>query len=111
MEVLHKTQCITCKKTIAEIQRANHDLKTRDFFKEPFTEAELVKIVKMTGKTPSQLLRKRDKMYKQLGLDGGIKPDAEIIKLMVRYPGLIMRPIIIMDGKATVGKIDITGLA
>ncbi len=82
------------------------DIDTRDFFKDPFTEAELKKIIKMTGKKPVELLRKRDKTYKEMRLDENKKSDSEIIKLMVKYPGLILRPIIITKNKALVGKID-----
>ena len=82
------------------------DIDTRDFFKDPFTEAELKKIIKMTGKKPVELLRKRDKTYKEMKLDENKKSDSEIIKLMVKYPGLILRPIIITENKALVGKID-----
>ena len=82
------------------------DVESRDFFKEPFTEAELKKIIKMTGKKPTELLRKRDKTYKELKLDQNKKTDSEIIKLMVKNPGLILRPIIISKDKALVGKVD-----
>ena len=82
------------------------DVDTRDFFKDPFTEAELKKIIKMTGKKPTELLRKRDKTYKEMKLDQNKKTDSEIIKLMVKHPGLILRPIIILKDKALVGKID-----
>ena len=82
------------------------DIDTRDFFKDPFTEAELKKIIKMTGKKPVELLRKRDKTYKEMKLDENKKSDSEIIKLMVKYPGLILRPIIITKNKALVGRID-----
>ena len=60
----------------------------------------------MTGKIPVDLLRKRDKTYKEMKLDENKKSDSEIIKLMVKYPGLILRPIIITKNKALVGKID-----
>lgn len=86
------------------------DIEKRDFFKEPFTESELKKIIKMTGKKPSELLRKRDKMYKELDLDNNIKTDSQIIKLMVKYPGLILRPIVIIRNKAFVGKINTKNL-
>ena len=82
------------------------DVESRDFFKEPFTEAELKKIIKMTGKKPAELLRKRDKTYKEMKLDQNKKTDSEIIKLMVKNPGLILRPIIISKDKALVGKVD-----
>lgn len=82
------------------------DIEKRDFFKEPFSESELKKIIKMTGKKPSELLRKRDKMYKEIDLGNNKKTDAQIIKLMVKHPGLILRPIIISKNKAYVGKVD-----
>ena len=82
------------------------DVDTRDFFKDPFTEVELKKIIKMTGKKPTELLRKRDKTYKEMKLYQNKKTDSEIIKLMVKYPGLILRPIIILKDKALVGKVD-----
>ena len=88
------------------MERMKIDIESRDFFKEPFTETELKKIIKMTGKKPVQLLRKRDKTYKEMKLEQNKKTDSEIIKLMVKYPGLILRPIVIVKNKAIVGKID-----
>jgi len=86
------------------------DIEKRDIFKDPFSEAELEKIIKMTGKKPSEMLRKRDKMYKELDLGNNKKTDVQIIKLMIKYPGLILRPIIVMKNKAFVGKIDIKNI-
>ena len=106
MKVFHKSTCITCKKTISSMERMKMDVEARDFFKEPFTESELKKIIKMTGKKPQEMLRKRDKMYKELDLENIKKTDVQIIKLMVKYPGLILRPIVITKNKAYVGKID-----
>ncbi|MFB5604889.1 MAG: arsenate reductase family protein [Nitrosarchaeum sp.] len=110
MKIYHKSTCITCKNTITEIQRMSADIEKRDFFKEPFSESELKKIIKMTGKRPSEILRKRDKMYKELELDKNKKSDEQLIKLMVKYPGLILRPIIIIKNKAVIGKIDVKNL-
>jgi len=92
------------------MERMNADVEKRDFFKDPFSETELKKIIKMTGRKPSALLRKRDKMYKELDLDNKKKTDAQIIKLMAKYPGLILRPIVITKNKAFVGKIDVKNL-
>ena len=86
------------------------DIDVRDFFKEPFTESELKKIIKMTGKKPQEMLRKRDKMYKELDLENTKKTDIQIIKLMVKHPGLILRPIVITKNKAYVGKLDVKDL-
>jgi len=92
------------------MERMNADIEKRDFFKDPFSETELKKIIKMTGRKTSELLRKRDKMYKELDLENKRKTDTQIIKLMVKYPGLILRPIVITKNKAFVGKIDVKNL-
>ena len=92
------------------MERINLDIESRDFFKDPLTESELKKIIKMTGKKPSELLRKRDKIYKEMDLEKNEKTDLELIKLMVKHPGLILRPIIILKNKALVGKIDIKNI-
>jgi len=88
----------------------NKDIEKRDFFKDPLSETELKKIIEMTGKKPSELLRKRDKMYKELDLENDKKTDNQIIKLMVKHPGLLLRPIIVTKNKAFVGKIDVKNL-
>jgi len=86
------------------------DIQKRDFFKYPLSETELKKIIKLTGLKPHKLLRKRDKMYKELDLENSKHKESEIIKLMVNNPGLIKRPIIVKKNKAYVGKIDVKNL-
>jgi len=108
--IYYKSSCITCKKTLSEIDRMKMDIQKRDFFKDPFSEGELKKIVKTSGLKPIELLRKRDKMYKELNLESTKYSENEIIKLMAKYPGLIKRPIIIQQNKTHVGKIDVKNL-
>ncbi|WP_316507291.1 arsenate reductase family protein [Nitrosopumilus sp.] len=101
----HKSSCITCKKGIEEMERISADIEKRDFFNDPFSESELAKIFKMSEKKPSECLRKRDKMYKELKLEENKKTENQIIKLMVKHPGLIRRPIIISRNNAYFGKL------
>ena len=102
--ILHKESCITCKRIVNEIQKIKNDIEKRDFFKEPLTEKELRKIIKMTGKSPIELIRKRDKMYKELEFETKNYSDKQVIEFMLKYPGLIIRPIIITKNKVYVGK-------
>lgn len=43
MKVYYKPTCITCKRTISELNRLKKDIEKRDFFKEPFSESEIKK--------------------------------------------------------------------
>lgn len=106
MKILHKDSCITCKKTISQLDRMKVDLQKRDFFKEPLSESELKKILKLAEKKPSEIIRKRDKMFKELNFEQKNYSESQIIKFMIKYPGLIQRPIIITKNKAHIGKVD-----
>jgi len=104
--IYHKSSCITCKKVISEIDRMKIDIEKRDFFKEPFSESELKKIINLSGMKPKEFLRKKDKKYKELDLENTNHTDSQMIKLMVKYPGLIKRPIIHKNKKIQLGKIE-----
>ena len=106
MKVYHKSSCITCQRGIKDIEKISKDIEKRDFFKEPFSEGELLKLFKISKQKPSECLRKRDKMYKQLELDKKKKSEKDIIKLMAKNPGLILRPIVIFKNNAYFGKVN-----
>ena len=104
MKIYYKPTCITCKKTLSELDRMKIDLEKRDFFKDPLTESEIKKILKTAKIKAGDLLRTRDKMYKELGLEKSNHTDSQLIKLMTKYPGLIKRPIIISKNNVIIGK-------
>ena len=106
MKIYYKPSCITCKKTLSELDRMKIDLEKRDFFKDLLSEAEIKKILKLSKMHARDLLRSRDKMYKELNLEKSNHTESQIIKLMVKYPGLIKRPIIISKNNVIVGKTD-----
>lgn len=108
--IYHKPSCITCKRTLSEIDRTKMEIRKRDFFKDPFSETELKKIIKMSGMKPREILRKKDKTYKEMNLENSKHTDAQLVQLMVKYPGLIKRPIIIKDGRAHIGKFELKDL-
>ena len=109
--IFHKSSCITCKKAILEIDRIRIDIEKRDFFKDPFTESELKKIIKLSGRKPKEFLRKKDKKYKELNLENAEFKDSQLIKIMIKYPGLIKRPIIFKRKKVILGKFEPSDLA
>lgn len=75
----------------------------RDYRKEPLSEAELVKLVKMLGVPAGELLRRNDPLFKELGLSGK-EPDAVLVRHMARHPTLLTRPIAVAGARAIVGR-------
>ncbi len=79
------------------------EYRYREYTKEPFSQAELKKILKMLGVTAKDVLRKNDKAFKELGLSGD-ESNTTLIKHMAEHPTLVQRPIGVAGGKAAIGR-------
>lgn len=88
------------------MERLKLDIQTRDIFKDKLSESEIKKIIQLAGITPRELLRKKDKMYKELDLDNPKYNDSQITKILSEYPGLMRRPIVFAKNKVLIGKFD-----
>lgn len=75
----------------------------RDYRERPLTEKEVRAVLAKLGVGPRDVLRKRDRAYKELGLTGQ-EPAARLIKLMAQHPTLLERPIGLRRGKAVLGR-------
>ena len=82
-----------------------HDIphRYREYTQEPLSEDELRRVFDPLGVAPKALLRKRDKAFKELGLNGD-EPDAELIAHMAAHPTLLQRPIGVLGDRAVVGR-------
>ena len=106
MKVYLKPTCITCQRILSEMERLKLDIQTRDIFKDKLSESEIKKVIRLAGITPREILRKKDKMYKELDLDNPKYTDSQITKILSEYPGLIKRPIVFTKNKVLIGKFN-----
>ena len=75
----------------------------RDYREQPLSEKEVRTVLKKLRVAPADVLRKRDKAYKELGLTGK-ESAARLYKLMAQHPTLLERPIGLHRGKAVLGR-------
>jgi arsenate reductase len=61
-------------------------------------------LLKKMNLAPRDLLRTSEPIYRELGLGKGEFSDDEIIRLMLKHPDLIQRPIIERGAKAVLGR-------
>ncbi len=100
--VYYNPRCTTCRKTIDRLKANMIDYELHDFFKQPLSKEEIRSLLKMAGVSPKDALRKKDKMYRELGFAEKEYSDDKIIELMAKHPGLILRPIIVKGKKAVI---------
>lgn len=77
------------------------DIKERDFFKEPFSEAEIREVAGSVG--IDQLFARRSPSLKQMGLADKELTDAEMVELMLKEPRLVRRPLVRLGGQLLIG--------
>ncbi len=75
----------------------------RDYRKEPLSQPELRSLFSDLGLRPHELLRRRDRAFRELALTGS-EDDALLISHMAAHPTLLERPIARLDGQAVVGR-------
>ncbi len=76
-------------------------LEERDYFKEPFSAAEINELASLA--TLSDLFAWRSPSLKKLGLAGQQLPDAELLRLMLQEPRFIRRPVIRLGERLLIG--------
>jgi arsenate reductase len=75
-----------------------------EYLKTPPDAGTLSDLLDMLGFEPRELMRKREKEYKDSGADNADLSREQLIQLMVRHPKLIERPIVVSNGKAVIGR-------
>lgn len=102
VKIYHNPRCITCRRSIDRLKANKVEFVLQDFFKDKLTKEEIASLLKMAGISAKYALRKKDKMYKELKLEQKDYSDEELIALMEKYPGLILRPIMVKGNKAVI---------
>ncbi len=105
VKIYHNPRCSKSRQTLQILQEKGVEPEVVKYLETPPTEAELRDIIRMLGLSSARdLMRKKEKEYKELGLDDPAKTEDELIRAMVEHPRLIERPIVIRDGKAALGR-------
>lgn len=75
-----------------------------NYYVEPLSKKKLTELVRKMRIKPRELLRKSERVYKELGLADREVSDSELIALMVEHPDLIQRPIVERGDRAVLGR-------
>lgn len=104
VKMYHNPRCSKCRQTMALLDEQGVTPEVIEYLETPPSEAELKEIIEMLGIKPRDLMRKKEKIYKDLELKDESLPDSALIMAMVSHPQLMERPIVIKNGKAAIGR-------
>jgi arsenate reductase len=81
----------------------NVDHETVNYFEQPFDQASLKRLLQSAGLKPREVLRTKEPAYREHVGSRDLN-DEELIRLMIKYPELIQRPIVVRGGKAVLAR-------
>ena len=102
-EIWHNPRCSKSRQTLAILEAHGEDITVRRYLDDAPDEATLRAVLAALGVDPINIMRKGEKLFKELGL-GADTDDATLIAAMASHPILIERPIVIKNGKARIGR-------
>lgn len=104
VSIYHNPRCSKSRQTLQLLEEHAAQPEIIEYLKTPPDAATLSGLLDMLGLEPRALMRKKEAEYKQSGADNPDLSRDELIALMVQYPKLIERPIVVSNGKAAIGR-------
>jgi arsenate reductase len=95
--IYHNPACGTSRNTLALIREAGFEPTVIEYLKTPPDRATLVEMLKKSGLSVREVLRRKGTPYEELGLDDPKWTDAQLIDQMVKHPILMNRPIVVTE--------------
>ena len=102
--IYHNPKCSTSRKVLEALRDAGEEPEIIEYLKTPPSKAELKDLLKRMKMRPRDLLRKKELLYKELGLNDEKKSDEQVIDAMLAHPILIERPIVLTKKGARLGR-------
>lgn len=93
--IYHNPACGTSRNTLAIIRQSGEEPEVVEYLKTPPSAQRIADLLKLTGLSARQLLRRKGTPYDDLGLDDPKWQESDLINFMVEHPILINRPIVI----------------
>jgi len=102
--VYEKLTCTTCRKVVKALIDNDVDFEKVNYYIEPFSKSKLQSLLKKMKMKPSEILRKNEKVYKDLKFKEKNYTEAQVLDLMIKYPNLVQRPIVEKGSKAILAR-------
>ncbi len=103
--ILHHARCSKSRATLELLRQRGIAVEVVDYQATPPSIAELGELCALLGMRPADLVRTKDPLFAELGLDRDApRDDAGWLAILHRHPALIERPIVVLGGRAVLGR-------
>ena len=100
--IYHNPRCSKSRQTLALLEERGIEPEIIEYLVTPPSAEELKTILGLLGKSPRDILRKKE--AKEVGLSDPTLDDDALIAGIAANPIVLERPIVLNDGKAALGR-------
>jgi arsenate reductase len=104
LTVYEKPTCTTCRKLHGLLTERGIDFDSVEYHVTGLTEPELLQLLHKLGTGPRAILRTREPLVGELGLEDPAVSDERLISEMVAHPQLVQRPIVVSGERAVLAR-------
>ena len=101
--IWHNPRCSKSREALQLLEENGIEARVYKYLDEKPSVLEIKGMLEALGITAKELMRKKEALYKELGL-AKIDDEELLIEAMHKHPKLIERPIVIKDSKAVIGR-------
>ena len=100
--IWHNPRCSKSRETLALLEDQGFTPAIVKYLESTPTADEIRDTLTLLGITATDLIRKGESLYKDLGLANA--SEADLVKAMATHPILIERPVVFHNGKVSLGR-------
>ena len=103
IKIYHNNRCSKSRYALKLLEDSGKDYEVINYLEDIPSKKELTYIIKLLKIKPIELVRKNEAVWKENFKNHKLS-DQELIDIMIKYPKLIERPIIVNNDKALIGR-------
>ncbi len=103
-KIYHNPRCSKSRQTLGILRENGIEPEIVEYLKTPLKKKELQMISKAVGLRPASFIRKNENDYKENGIAEYLDNDEKVFQYIIKYPKIMERPIVILNGKGIIGR-------
>jgi len=103
IKIFHNPSCSKSREALKYLNDCKLNFEVCEYLKNPISKSDLQGVLTLLNYSPSHLLRSNETQFREYA-KGKQLSEEEILELMLKFPKLIERPIVIVGVKAVVAR-------
>ncbi|MEN8175048.1 MAG: arsenate reductase (glutaredoxin) [Pseudomonadota bacterium] len=104
VKIYHNPRCSKSRQTLQLLRDEGIEPEIVEYLKTPPDKKTLERLLKLLHLEPRELMRRKEKEYRELGLDDPELARDALIQAMLDHPRLMERPIVVKGRSAALGR-------